>query len=1005
MKNLDIRVAFSAVDRFTRPVNAARQSAGGLSDSLRKTQSTLKGLDKSTAAFQRMTAAVSKTDRSISRARTRFEGLSEAQRQNGTLTERQQILMTRLGERLDRLSAKRVTEVARLRESASALRQHGVMLSGSSATISNAIRRTDELSRSLEREKAQLAAVTQARKRYEGAQQMAGKLRTSGALAVGTATAAGYGAGRFLSPAVGFDEEMSNVQALTRLDKNDSQLAALRAQAKKLGAETAFTTRDAASGQAFLAMAGFTPDAIRDALPGVLNMALAGGMDLGASADIGSNILSQFSLDAGEMDRVSDVLTGTFTRTNTTLSSLGETMKVVGPVAAGLGVNLEEAAAMTGTLARVGIRGSEAGTAMRRALSRLASPTTAAKKALKELGVETADASGKMRRPFDILLDLQKKASRFGDVDQISFFKDIAGEEGFTSLQSLVNGAGDGYLQSLYEQIAQAHKNQEANTVAKVKTNNLGGDLKELDSAWEAFRISVAETVDGPLRRLTQGLSHVIGNIKSWVEENPRLAKTLFVAGGVALALTAAVGGLSLAAGSLLGPLAKLRLGFALLSGGSGIGGTLSAFRAMSVVGGSSLAKFSGWRIVFGSISTHASAMVKSIGKIGGRLAALTGVLAPVRGALLAAFTSPGAALGSLVKGIGGLAFRLTGLPALFGVAKAGIAALGGGLSLLLSPIGLLGAAFVAAAVLIWKYWGPIKAFFAGVFTGLMQGLAPLRAAFAGFAPVFGLIADGVKRVWNWFKKLLAPVEQSRESLNKCASAGKTFGEVVGTALSVLLWPLQKLMEGVGWLLEKLNLVPDGIEKARQEAARLRAIPVMWEWDEKSGRMVKKEWTWSPEKPAGKTEIPAPDILGGESGTERRLSQIADNTKGLLDEEKRKRVGPGDIVFKNLPPALAVRGEWQESRLVRQSVSARPIIAAGEPVVLQAPALKPVRRDEVKRAAAAAQGGVFSGEIHVHLHDVRSDNPRELARLVGEAVRAEMDKQRRAVRGSFRDND
>ena len=998
MKNLDIRVAFSAIDRFTRPVNAARQSAGGLSDSLKKTQSALKGLDKSSATFQRMTAAVSKTDRSISRARTRFDGLSETQRKNGTLTERQQTLMTRLGERLDRLSAKRVTEVARLRESASALRQHGVMLSGSSATIGNAIRRTEQYNQSLEREKRQLAAVTQARKRYEGAQQMAGKLRSGGAIALGTATAAGYGAGRFLSPAVGFDEEMSNVQALTRLDKGDSQLAALRSQAKKLGAETAFTTRDAASGQAFLAMAGFTPDAIRAALPGVLNMALAGSMELGETADIGSNILSQFSLDAGEMDRVSDVLTGTFTRTNTTLSSLGETMKVVGPVAAGLGINLEEAAAMTGTLARVGIRGSEAGTAMRRALSRLASPTTAAKKALKELGVETADASGKMRRPFDILLDLQKKASRFGDVDQISFFKDIAGEEGFTGLQSLVNGAGDGYLQSLYEQIAQAHKNQEANTVAKVKTNNLGGDLKELDSAWEAFRISVAETVDGPLRRLTQGLSRVIGNIQSWVEENPRLSRTLLLVGGTALALTAVIGGMSLAAGLLMGPLAKLRLGFALLSGGGGIGGALSVFRALSAVGGSSLAKFSGWRIMFGSISAHASAMVKSVGALGGRFAAL-------RSTLLAAFISPGAALGSLVKGVGGLALRLTGLPALLGVVKAGIAALGGGLSLLLSPIGLLGAAFVAAAVLIWKYWGPIKAFFAGVFTGLMQGLAPLRAAFAGFAPVFGLIGDGVKQVWNWFKTLLTPMEQSRESLNKCASAGKTFGEVLGTALSVLLWPLQKLMEGVGWLLEKLDLIPDGIERARLEAARLRAIPVMWEWDEKSGRMVKREWQWSTEKPASKGSAPPPDVLGGNSGTERRLGQIADNTKGLLDEEKRKRVGPGDIVFKNLPPALAVRGEWQESRLVRQSVSARPIIAAGEPVVLQAPALKAVRRDEVKRAAAAAQGGSFSGEIHVHLHDVQSDNPRELARLVGEAVRAEMDKQRRAVRGSFRDND
>ena len=82
---------------------------------------------------------------------------------------------------------------------------------------------------------------------------------------------------------------------------------------------------------------------------------------------------------------------------------------------------------MTGTLARVGIRG-------RRPVLQCVAPSPVwppllrQPKALKELGVETADASGKMRRPFDILLDLQKRVSRFGEVDQVSFFKDIAGE-------------------------------------------------------------------------------------------------------------------------------------------------------------------------------------------------------------------------------------------------------------------------------------------------------------------------------------------------------------------------------------------------------------------------------------------------------------------------------------------------------------------------------------------------------------------------------------------------
>ncbi|MEI6934080.1 phage tail tape measure protein, partial [Klebsiella pneumoniae] len=109
--------------------------------------------------------------------------------------------------------------------------------------------------------------------------------------------------------------------------------------------------------------------------------------------------------------------------------------------------------------------------------------------------------------------------------------------------------------------------------------------------------------------------------------------------------------------------------------------------------------------------------------------------------------------------------------------------------------------------------------------------------------------------------------------------------------------------------------------------------------------------------------------------------------------------------FKNLPPAFAVRGEWQESRLVRQSVSARPVIAAGEPLIKQTQARQPVRRNQSTHTAAAASGGSFPGEIHVHLHDIQSSNPRELARLVGEAVRKEIEKQQRAARGSFRDND
>ncbi len=104
-------------------------------------------------------------------------------------------------------------------------------------------------------------------------------LKRSDLRRVGTAAAGGYAAGRFLQPAVSFGKEMSRVRALTRIDKNSPQFKALREQAIKLGSETQFTAGDAASGQAFLAMAGFTPQAIQAALPGVLDLAMAAGMD------------------------------------------------------------------------------------------------------------------------------------------------------------------------------------------------------------------------------------------------------------------------------------------------------------------------------------------------------------------------------------------------------------------------------------------------------------------------------------------------------------------------------------------------------------------------------------------------------------------------------------------------------------------------------------------------------------------------------------------------------
>ncbi|ENF01551.1 phage tail tape measure protein [Escherichia coli] len=935
MKTLDIRVAFSAVDRLTRPAENARRLMGQFGDSIQRTQGAIKNLERQARSFERARDAVSKADAGIVKARRQLNALNQLQRTGTVLSEKQQKLMQQLSTRLERLNESRTREIQKMRELGGELKRHGISLTGSDNTIQQAIRRTEQYNNQLERERQALARVTQARERYSRAQENAGKLKTGGALAIGAAAAGGYAAGRFLQPAIGFGKEMSRVQALTRIDKNSPQFKALREQALKLGSETQFTASDAASGQSFLAMAGFTPQAIQAALPGVLNMALAGGVELGETADIGSNILTQFNLTADQMDRVGDTLTAAFTRTNTDLRALGETMKYTGPVAAKLGISLEEATAMAGMLANNGLRGSDAGTAMRASLSRLASPPKAAADALKELGVSVADARGKMRPMEDVLLDLYKATQKYGQVDQVSFFKDIAGEEAFVGLQTLVAAAGSGELQKLTRELQGAKG--EADRVAKVMADNLDGDLKNLDSAWEGLRIRISDLVDGPLRSVTQWLTRVLEKITSLAQAHPALTRQLLIAGGALLAMTATVGSLSLAIGVLAGPLAKLRLGFSLLTG------SMNAVRV---------------------------------------------------------------------------------LPALWGMLTGSVSLLGGAIGALFSPVGLIVAALAGAAVLIWKYWDPIRAFFAGVFSGIMERLTPLRETFERFGPVFDAIGSGISQVFNWFKSLLSPMESSKETLDKCTSAGEIFGNVLGGALQLVLTPAKMLLDTLAWILEKLGVLPDEAERARKKIEDAQRAAIL---QDKVALLQGDLAKINPPKPVengngtgGDNPKDNKPLTDSNTGTLRRLSKIADNTGKLVDETK-KRIGPGDIVFKNLPRALAVRGEWQERKIAQVSkpapaINITPVVPAPLP-----PALVPVVAASSRPVAEAIRSPVasvpvtsrnrepvasgFGGEIHVHLHNVVTQNPRELAKLVGEMVRAEMERRARAGRGSFYDKD
>src|SRR5690606_4361150 len=263
----------------------------------------------------------------------------------------------------------------------------------------------------------------------------------------------------------------------------------------------------------------------RAAMPGLLDVARAGGTDLAITADIASNILSGMNLDPAKMGNVADVLVGTFTRSNTSLEMLGETMKYIAPVANSYHQSIETVLAATGKLGDAGIQGGQAGTALRAIMSRLAAPPASAAAAIEELGIQTTDAAGNMRALPEILLDIHNATRNMGNAKMGGLLKAIAGEEAGSALTVLGGQAGTGALQEMIGTLKQAQG--EAAKTAGIMGDNLKGDIDQLSSAWADLRIELFDGQNSGLRQLAVSLKDLIGDVSGWVKANPELAATI----------------------------------------------------------------------------------------------------------------------------------------------------------------------------------------------------------------------------------------------------------------------------------------------------------------------------------------------------------------------------------------------------------------------------------------------------------------------------------------------
>jgi len=294
-----------------------------------------------------------------------------------------------------------------------------------------------------------------------------------------------------------FGQSMAVVQAITRA--TGDQFSQLSEEAQRLGITTRFSASQAADGMIFLARAGFKVGEVMESVGDTLNLAQAGALDLGHAADIASNVLQGFRLDVSQTSRMVDVLAFTANNANTTVGQLGDGMKFVAPIAAGLGISLEETSAAMAALSDAGLQAGMAGTGLRRVLSGLEAPTGAAKELLTKAGIAVDEV-----RPSVVGLTQALRVLTDAGVDT-GMALEIFGQRGGPAFEVLSSSIPK--VVEMTEKLKGA--GGEAARVAGIMDDTLKGALFAVESAYKGLvlRLGGATKSTGGLRTVLRGLA------------------------------------------------------------------------------------------------------------------------------------------------------------------------------------------------------------------------------------------------------------------------------------------------------------------------------------------------------------------------------------------------------------------------------------------------------------------------------------------------------------------
>ncbi|EDX1583336.1 phage tail tape measure protein [Salmonella enterica subsp. enterica serovar Oslo] len=867
-RNLNIRVAFSALNNMSRPVNAARQSAAALASQINQTKTSIKGLERQATSFDRLTAANKKTTEQLAQAKEQARQMAAAY---GPLRQRSAEQVSALNQQraaIRQLTQQQKGEQTQLNQLRASFYSEGIAISSASRATEQINQRTAQYNRQLAEQQRRLDAVNQAQARYSRAKETGEKMMSGGmkTAAVGAAT---------LAPVAAAVKSYSSLEdAMKGVAK---QVNGLRDDSGNRTAQYEEMQRAIMDASEKLPMANGAVD-YAALVEGGARMGVANSddpwekqkADLLAFASMAAKASVAFELPADQLSESLGKIAGLYKIPTQNIEQLGDAINYLDDNAKSKGSDIidvlqrvgglasqldyKQAAALGSTFLTLGTPAEVAASATNAMMHELSIATVQGKNFMQGLDALGLSAE-KVQKSMSVdamgtIISVLEASKKLAPDQQVANLTQIFGKEFGDDAQKLANNLPE--LRRQIELTQGAAAKGSMNRESDINKASLSAQWQLTKTgAVNAFS-SAGETLREPLMDIMLTVSKVVGSVRRWVEANPALVGSIMKVTAAIGALLVVVGGLMLSIGAVLGPMALVRLSFTTLAVEGGIarltGGVMRLGGAFQWLAGSPMqALLSAGRMVFGPLITL-----------------LAGISAPVWGLI---------------------------------------------------------ALFAAAAVAVIKFWQPIKAFFSGFFTGLMAGLQPItqafNAVFAPLAPIFDSIGNAISGVWEWFTKLLEPIQFSSEALASCTSAGETFGKVVGAAISALTLPIQAVAKGLGWILEKLGAIPDAAKTAQQVAQQMTPEAVNNLADRVNAfsgdvQAVAKESKKTEEKKKTDEQKKQDNLINSLKGTANIVPKMSSSLDKIATNTTEKKDGPGEIVFKNKQPYIPIRGGYSE---------------------------------------------------------------------------------------------